>query len=159
LTQSSRHDNIEVSGGLHVKVTNIIGVIIALVLLLAPGQATATTTTTRAATTTAATTTVTLSEQITQLAKLYKVNANIASRIIWCESKDNQEALRLNRTSGGIVWSRDIGMWQLNSIYQEPTAKKMGLNIYNEEDNLIYGFWLMSKEGTRPWNWSRKCWS
>lgn len=54
-------------------------------------------------------------------------------------------------------WSTDIGIWQLNNSHQEKTALSMGLDIYDEKDNITYGFWLYSEEGATPWSASKHC--
>lgn len=121
-----------------------------MALQLALGQANEPTTTVAAA--------ATVNQQIEELAPLFGVNTNTAEAIIKCESGDNPNAVRLDKTSGGIVWSRDIGTWQLNTVYQAPVMAELGLSVYNHEDNLLYGLYLLSKEGTKPWAWSRGCW-
>ena len=54
-------------------------------------------------------------------------------------------------------WSNDIGFWQINDYYHEKPALSMGLDIYDEKDNIQYGFWLFSIEGAVPWSASRHC--
>lgn len=98
------------------------------------------------------TTQETLSEEIGGLARQYNVNAELATRIIKCESNNNPEAVRYD------LHSEDLGYFQLNTKFQGPTLKKEGLNILNPKDNLKYGFELLSREGTTPWNWSKECW-
>ena len=54
--------------------------------------------------------------------------------------------------------TNDIGPMQINTIHT-PQARKMGLNLRVYDDNIHYGIYLMSQEGTDPWNASKKCWS
>lgn len=105
---------------------------------------------------TAATTTPpveqTLQQQIQTLAKEYKVSAALASRIVSCESHNLQSARRVNANSV------DIGLFQINTRWQGADSLKRGDDIYTEKGNLDYGFWLLSTQGTDPWNWSKPCW-
>ena len=61
----------------------------------------------------------------------------------------------------GKINPKDIGMCQINT---EPRnghlaqAKKLGLDLFTEEGNIKYANWLYKREGTTPWNWSKKCW-
>lgn len=105
-----------------------------------------------AATTTATSTVQTLSQEIDTYAIKYKVSAALAKRIISCESKNLQSARRVN------AHSVDVGLWQLNTRYQLADAQKRGDDIYTVKGNLDYGFWLLSTQGTSPWNWSKYCW-
>lgn len=99
------------------------------------------------------TTQETLQKEIDGLAKQYGVNAELATRIIKCESHNNPNAIGYN------AHSEDIGLFELNTKYQEPTAIKMGYDIYVPYQNLEYGMWLLSTSGSQPWAWSKKCWS
>ena len=84
----------------------------------------------------------------------YKVDSQLANAIIFCESSNNPEAVG-NLSKVG----KDIGLMQINSYFHEKAAKELGLDIYQLEGNVEYGFRLLSKEGTRPWASSKKCWS
>jgi hypothetical protein len=54
--------------------------------------------------------------------------------------------------------TNDVGPMQINLIHK-PEAIKMGLNLRLYDDNVHYGVYLMSKEGLKPWNASKACWS
>ena len=56
------------------------------------------------------------------------------------------------------MWSVDIGVMQINDYFHEQKALELGLNIYDNEDNIAYGALLMSKQGLSPWSSSKKCW-
>ena len=102
----------------------------------------------------------TFESEINRLAIKYNKPVNVAKEVIRCEGL-------LYKTSGnnknydkdGNVWSTDIGWWQLNDYYHKESAKRLGLDINNEWDNLEYGFILWTKEGLKPWKASEPCWS
>jgi hypothetical protein len=55
--------------------------------------------------------------------------------------------------------STAIGAMQIMaSLHQEP-AKKLGLDVTTVEGNLGYARHLYERQGTKPWNASKKCWS
>lgn len=58
----------------------------------------------------------------------------------------------------GKVNSDDIGMCQINLKYHKAVADKMDLDLFKEDDNIKYANYLYNKQGTKPWNWSKKCW-
>ena len=72
--------------------------------------------------------------------------------IVWCESKDDQEARHIN-TNNTI----DIGAAQINSIHIAE-AKVLGLNLLTREGNLAFMTVLIKREGLKPWKASSKCW-
>lgn len=53
--------------------------------------------------------------------------------------------------------TNDIGPMQINLIHAQE-ASKMGLDLDNYEDNIQYGFYLMSQQGLKPWSSSENCW-
>lgn len=55
-------------------------------------------------------------------------------------------------------YGKDVGKFQINTLYHEARAKEMGLDIYNEYDNEKYALVLFEENGTRDWNASRSCW-
>ncbi len=87
------------------------------------------------------------------LSAKYGQNPLIIKRIIQCESGYNVDAV--NRKA---VVGRDIGLLQINTYYHIDNAKKIGYDIYNPNDNLVYGFILMKRYGLSPWTWSKNCW-
>lgn len=96
---------------------------------------------------------VTFDAELSRLASKYKLDEALVREIIGCESKAYAYA-----TGTKAVIGKDIGFWQINSHFHGASAKKMGLDIYNWEDNLEYGAWLMANEGTWPWKASFFCW-
>lgn len=94
-----------------------------------------------------------LDGEISRFAVKYHQDAKLAARILYCESRRDNSAINLSSAVG-----EDVGFFQINTYWHQKTAEAMGLDIYSPEDNLEYGFYLMSKEGTQPWNASKKCW-
>lgn len=79
----------------------------------------------------------------------YGQNAYIAIDIMYCESH-----FRFHITSP----TNDVGLMQINKIHLGE-AKKMGLNLYDPEDNIHFGFYLMSiHPDLHDWSASKYCW-
>ncbi len=91
--------------------------------------------------------------ELRRLAIKYGQDEGLARRIIKCESFTYAYA-----TGTKAVVGKDIGYFQINSFYHENRARSLGFNIYDWRDNLEYGFWLLSENGTSPWKASQKCW-
>ena len=77
--------------------------------------------------------------------------------IAWCESRfvhfnNDGSVLR------GKLVSSDTGVMQINQYYHNKTADTLGLDLLDFEDNMAYARYLYTKEGTKPWNSSSKCW-
>ena len=98
-----------------------------------------------------------LDRYIAQYAQTYGVSADLAQRIMWCESRLNANALNYNKDEEGIIWSTDIGYWQLNDYYWSGELLKQGWEIDVPRDNLEAGFYLLSKYGTILWEASEFC--
>ena len=91
-------------------------------------------------------------EMIALKSKEYGVDKKTVMAIISCESSFRSNAVNKNRN--GTI---DYSYWQINSIHRI-NANKIGLDIENPKDNLEFGFILLSREGTGPWKYSKKCW-
>ena len=96
-------------------------------------------------------------DYISLMALEYGVEEWIAREIMRCESELYGTAMNQNKRADGSVWSVDVGHWQINDYYHQETALAMGLDIYEELDNIKYGFWLYSQEGATPWSASNHC--
>jgi len=96
----------------------------------------------------------TLDGEIDRLAVKYSVDKELATKIIYCESRNLPTAIRIN-TTGTI----DYSYWQINNYYWEQEMKDLGWDIKVPEDNLEAGFYLLNKYGDSLWNWSRFCWN
>jgi hypothetical protein len=87
----------------------------------------------------------------------YYAGEPVLADIAWCESRMRH----LNKEGGifrGAINENDIGVMQINTYYHEATATDMGIDLYSLEGNLTYAKYLYEKEGTKPWNSSKKCW-
>lgn len=110
--------------------------------------------------------------------KLIKTNSSVKNQSVLIEDyikqyfKDNPELIEVAKcestfrhlgTNGnvirGIVNRNDIGVMQINEIYHNEQAKKLGYDIHTLEGNMAYAKWLYKKEGLQPWISSSKCWS
>lgn len=96
-------------------------------------------------------------ENVKKFVTDYFADAPIMARIAGCES-----TFRHVSTEGlvrrGKVNKHDIGVMQINELYHGDTAKEMGLNIYDIEDNVKYARYLYEKQGVKPWASSQPCW-
>jgi hypothetical protein len=64
----------------------------------------------------------------------------------------NGEVLR------GKVNKSDLGLMQVNAYYHGEKASELGFDLMTVDGNLAYAKYLYEKEGTTPWNSSKKCW-
>lgn len=90
--------------------------------------------------------------------------------ISWCESRNDQSAIGYNyhnqivvnadgsTSTKRVMWSRDIGLFQVNEYYHANAAKAMGYDIYTVDGNTKYALYLYTKNGTSDWNASKACW-
>lgn len=97
---------------------------------------------------------LTTNELITQYSNEYNVNEKLVRDIIHCESNFNPNAINKEAVIG-----EDVGLFQLNSYYWQEVMAGMGWDIYNKEDNIEAGVWLLSVSGKDPWVHSKHCWS
>lgn len=85
--------------------------------------------------------------------------AEVMDRIAKCEGKtqfkkNGDVVMNLNKNN-----SWDVGKYQINEATWGPTAAKMGVNIFTEEGNEKFAYWLYQTRGTEPWIYSKSCWS
>ena len=101
-----------------------------------------------------------LQEKVYALAREYNQDPVLAYKIITCEGlRYKTDGNNHNVDKNGNIWSIDVGPWQINNYYHEVAAHKLGLDIYDLDENLRYGFILLSTQGTKPWLASRYCWN
>ncbi len=99
-----------------------------------------------------------LYHQIQVLSAKYEVSATTTQAIIWCESRGKSDVINENVSKiTGKVWSTDIGYWQFNDHFWQKQAIKDGFDINDPDQNLEYGFFILSKQGTTAWKASRQC--
>lgn len=57
-------------------------------------------------------------------------------------------------------WSpNDVGMCQINTEVHGEYAKHLRLDLAEEQGNIIFANILFTEQGSRPWNYSKKCWN
>ena len=93
---------------------------------------------------------------IRRYSNAFGFNYTTVASIIWCESRFNENVIGLNKKNGK-VWSKDIGLMQINNIFHQKIAINMGYDIYNPEEGLIYGLFLLKTEGIKHWSASAQC--
>jgi len=98
-----------------------------------------------------------MQEMITKVATAYGQNPKTAIAIIKCESKIRQFDKKGNVLRGEVN-PLDVGLFQINEKYHLADSEKMGIDIHSTRGNIVFGVWLMKKQGTTPWNWSKSCW-
>ncbi|WKZ26755.1 MAG: hypothetical protein QY304_01480 [Candidatus Paceibacterota bacterium] len=93
-----------------------------------------------------------------EIVREYFKDAPIMIRIAFCES-----TFRQNDKDGnvlrGVQNSKDVGIMQINEYFHADKAKQMNLDIHVIEGNMEFARYLFEREGTRPWNASKKCWN
>lgn len=97
------------------------------------------------------------SQSVEGYTREYFADAPVMIAIAQCESR-----FRQFDKDGKILknaHSSAVGVMQIMSSLHTDTAKKLGHDITTVEGNLGYARHLYEKEGTKPWNASKKCWS
>lgn len=87
----------------------------------------------------------------------YFEDTPVLADIAWCESR-MRHFNKHGKILRGMVDSDDIGVMQINTRYHQETADKLDIDIYSLQGNLEYAEYLYEKQGTQPWNASRRCW-
>ncbi|MEI8327772.1 MAG: hypothetical protein WCG02_01415 [Candidatus Taylorbacteria bacterium] len=75
-----------------------------------------------------------------------------------CESSFRQYDKNGNIVRGRVN-SADIGVMQINEMYHDKTAVKLGIDLHTLEGNVAYAKHLYAEQGSQPWVSSSKCWS
>ena len=101
---------------------------------------------------------ITDSKNIERFVTDYFADIPILADIAKCESR-----FRHLNSSGEVLEgeenSNDRGVMQINLWYHAKTAKKLGLDVQNLDDNVQYARYLYEKEGAKPWMSSSACWA
>ncbi len=93
-----------------------------------------------------------------EIVREYFKDDPIMVRIAFCESTFRQYDKNGN-VLRGVENSRDVGLMQINEHFHLEKAKNLDIDIYTIEGNMEFARYLYEREGTRPWNASKKCWS
>jgi hypothetical protein len=104
-----------------------------------------------------ATTTPITQNQIEAYLSLQYADEPILVDIARCESTFRQFDLD-GQVMRGKVDHSDVGVMQINEVYNGPEALKMGYDIYTLEGNVAFAKYLYAKLGTQPWASSEGCW-
>jgi hypothetical protein len=89
--------------------------------------------------------------------RAYFAETPILAEIAKCESRFRQVGASGSVLRGEVNKS-DVGLMQINEAYHQEKASELGLDLETIEGNLAYAKYLYDKEGTTPWNASKKCW-
>jgi len=90
--------------------------------------------------------------------KKYFSDIPVMIEVAKCESRFRQTD-KNGDTLVGVVNEFDKGVMQINEMYHEERAGKLGYDLHTIEGNTAYARYLFEKEGLRPWKSSAPCWS
>ena len=91
-------------------------------------------------------------------AKAYFKDMPVLADIAFCESSFRQYDANGNILKGKVN-KGDLGVMQINKYYHAEKAEELGLDLETTEGNMAYAKYLYSKQGTKPWASSSKCWN
>lgn len=97
------------------------------------------------------------SQTVEQYVREYYADEPVLSEIARCESQFRQYDEKGVVLRGDIT-PADIGIMQINERFHQSTSETLGYDITTIDGNLSYARYLYQKEGTKPWNASKKCW-
>jgi hypothetical protein len=75
----------------------------------------------------------------------------------WCETRNKhwqRNDTGVFEVVRGVVDPEDTGRYQINSRYHGAEAKRMNLDLSNEQDNETFALHLYKRNGPGPWVWS-----
>ena len=82
---------------------------------------------------------------------------DIMRKVALCESRLYHEID--GEVVRGKVNSNDRGLFQINTVFHEKQAERLGYDIHTIEGNARYAKYLFDKNGLRDWDSSKRCWS
>jgi len=88
----------------------------------------------------------------------YFADIPILAEIAKCESRFRQFNSK-GEVLKGDKNSYDRGVMQINILYHNKTAEKLGLDVHDLDDNVAYARYLYEKQGAKPWLSSAACWA
>ncbi len=101
---------------------------------------------------------ITDSKNVEKFISDYFADIPVMKKVAYCESR-NRHFDKSGEVLRGRKNSYDRGVMQINLLYHEETAKKMGLDLHQIDDNVAYARYLYKKQGAKPWMSSSACWS
>ncbi len=96
-------------------------------------------------------------QTVKEYVEIYFADAPVMIDIARCESQFRQFDKKGNVVKNPN--STAMGIFQIMSSLHKDTAADMGMDILSIQGNLEYARYLYEKEGTKPWNASKACWS
>ena len=98
------------------------------------------------------------SKNVEKFIEDYFADIPVMQKIAYCESR-NRHFDKNGLVLRGEKTSLDRGVMQINLYFHGETAKKMGLDLHQIDDNVAYARYLYQKQGAKPWLSSSACWS
>ena len=98
------------------------------------------------------------SKNVEKFIEDYFADIPVMQKIAYCESR-NRHFDKNGLVLRGEKTSLDRGVMQINLYFHGETAKKMGLDLHQIDDNVAYARYLYQKQGAKPWASSSACWS
>lgn len=97
------------------------------------------------------------SQSVEQFVREYYSDEPVLAEIARCESQFRQYDEKGVVLRGEVI-PADVGIMQINERFHQSISESLGYDIKTIEGNLSYAQYLYEKEGTKPWNSSKKCW-
>ena len=101
---------------------------------------------------------VTDPKNVEMFLKDYFADIPLLAKIGACESRNRQY-----NSNGGVLRGEkntyDRGVMQINILYHQETADKLGLDLNSIDGNVAFARHLYEKFGAKPWKSSSACWS
>lgn len=94
-----------------------------------------------------------ITQMIEQFSSTYGVDGTLALSIANCESQLNAQAKNPDSTAKGIYQFLDSS-WDLYSRLHWGESR----DVLDSKSNIELGVWVLSQDGTQPWESSRLCW-
>ncbi|MBI1974367.1 MAG: hypothetical protein HYS51_00700 [Candidatus Zambryskibacteria bacterium] len=88
----------------------------------------------------------------------YFADIPLLAKIGSCESHNRHFNSR-GEVLRGEKNTYDRGVMQINILYHQEKARKMGFDLSNIDDNVAFARYLYEKFGAKPWKSSSACWA
>ena len=90
------------------------------------------------------------------IAYVFGADGRIMQKVAFCESGGTHY-----NKDGSVIENKktgDVGLMQINESIWGKTAKKLGLDIYEMEDNVRMAKYILKVQGLNAWKPSFQCW-